>query len=109
MQRLHDQCVVMLAQDSFYRGLTQEELKDVGGESVPPAVNPGIGVSDVNCIPVHAVPWGLSWSKMADADDSQLSSVHLHLDWAMLGRDPQRAGVCMHCVLVCLIASNKGS
>ncbi|KAK9854764.1 hypothetical protein WJX84_001359 [Apatococcus fuscideae] len=30
MQRLHDQCVVMLAQDSFYRGLTKEELKDVG-------------------------------------------------------------------------------
>jgi hypothetical protein len=29
MQRLHDQCVVMLCQDSFYRGLTPEELKDV--------------------------------------------------------------------------------
>ena len=25
MQRLHDQCVVMLSQDSFYRGLTAEE------------------------------------------------------------------------------------
>lgn len=25
MQRLHDQCVVMLSQDSFYRGLTEEE------------------------------------------------------------------------------------
>ena len=34
MQRLHDQCVVMLAQDSFYRGLTQEELKDVGCEYI---------------------------------------------------------------------------
>eukprot|EP00884_Botryococcus_braunii_P007954 jgi/Botrbrau1/1715/Bobra.116_2s0057.1 len=29
IQRLHDQCVVMLSQDSFYRGLTAEELKDV--------------------------------------------------------------------------------
>lgn len=25
MQRLHDQCVVMLSQDSFYRGLTEDE------------------------------------------------------------------------------------
>ncbi|KAF5841095.1 uracil phosphoribosyltransferase-domain-containing protein [Dunaliella salina] len=29
MQRLHDQCVVMLAQDSFYRSLTQEEMAKV--------------------------------------------------------------------------------
>ncbi|CAL5221877.1 g4140 [Coccomyxa viridis] len=29
MQRLHDQCVVMLSQDSFYRGLSPEELADV--------------------------------------------------------------------------------
>mmetsp|Transcript_2011 Transcript_2011/g.4145 ORF Transcript_2011/g.4145 Transcript_2011/m.4145 type:complete len:473 (+) Transcript_2011:79-1497(+) len=29
MQRLHDQCVVMLSQDSFYRGLTQEEKDNV--------------------------------------------------------------------------------
>ncbi|KAL6744717.1 uracil phosphoribosyltransferase-domain-containing protein [Haematococcus lacustris] len=29
MQRLHDQCVVMLSQDSFYRSLTQRELADV--------------------------------------------------------------------------------
>lgn len=29
MQRLHDQCVVMLSQDSFYRGLTPEEIRDV--------------------------------------------------------------------------------
>eukprot|EP00884_Botryococcus_braunii_P007943 jgi/Botrbrau1/1714/Bobra.116_2s0056.1 len=29
MQRLHDQCVVMLCQDSFYRGLSPEELKNV--------------------------------------------------------------------------------
>ncbi|KAL3148873.1 Uridine kinase-like protein 1, chloroplastic [Trebouxia sp. C0010 RCD-2024] len=29
MQRLHDQCVVMLSQDSFYRGLTPEECKNV--------------------------------------------------------------------------------
>jgi len=29
MQRLHDQCVVMLAQDSFYRGLTPAEQLDV--------------------------------------------------------------------------------
>ncbi|KAK9820354.1 hypothetical protein WJX72_009364 [[Myrmecia] bisecta] len=29
MQRLHDQCVVMLSQDSFYRGLTPKELEDV--------------------------------------------------------------------------------
>ena len=28
MQRLHDQCVVMLSQDSFYRGLTREESKN---------------------------------------------------------------------------------
>ena len=33
MQRLHDQCVVMLSQDSFYRGLTPEECKNVKGES----------------------------------------------------------------------------
>eukprot|EP00879_Flechtneria_rotunda_P023084 GHRR01024403.1.p1 GENE.GHRR01024403.1~~GHRR01024403.1.p1 ORF type:complete len:319 (+),score=73.59 GHRR01024403.1:1545-2501(+) len=29
MQRLHDQCVVMLNQDSFYRTLTEDELADV--------------------------------------------------------------------------------
>lgn len=29
VQRLNDQCVVMLAQDSFYRGLTPEEKADV--------------------------------------------------------------------------------
>lgn len=29
MQRLHDQCVVMLSQDAFYRGLTPEEHADV--------------------------------------------------------------------------------
>ncbi|KAF8072566.1 UKL1 [Scenedesmus sp. PABB004] len=29
IQRLHDQCVVMLNQDSFYRSLTEEELRDV--------------------------------------------------------------------------------
>ncbi|KAI3433695.1 hypothetical protein D9Q98_003504 [Chlorella vulgaris] len=29
MQRLHDQCVVMLSQDSFYRNLSEEELQDV--------------------------------------------------------------------------------
>ena len=34
MQRLHDQCVVMLSQDSFYRGLTPEECKDVKGKQV---------------------------------------------------------------------------
>jgi len=28
-QRLNDQCVVMLSQDSFYRGLTDEELENV--------------------------------------------------------------------------------
>lgn len=32
MQRLHDQCVVILAQDSFYRCLTEEEKKNVKGE-----------------------------------------------------------------------------
>lgn len=32
MQRLHDQCVVMLSQDSFYRGLTPEESANVKGE-----------------------------------------------------------------------------
>lgn len=30
-QRLNDQCVVMLSQDSFYRGLTDEELENVTG------------------------------------------------------------------------------
>lgn len=29
MQRLHDQCVVMLSQDSFYRALTPVELSNV--------------------------------------------------------------------------------
>ncbi|WIA28487.1 hypothetical protein OEZ86_011030 [Tetradesmus obliquus] len=29
IQRLHDQCVVMLNQDSFYRSLTEEEMQDV--------------------------------------------------------------------------------
>lgn len=32
MQRLHDQCVVMLSQDSFYRGLTPEECKNIKGK-----------------------------------------------------------------------------
>ena len=31
MQRLHDQCVVMISQDSFYRGLTAAELANVKG------------------------------------------------------------------------------
>ena len=31
MQRLHDQCVVMLSQDSFYRGLTPEESANAAG------------------------------------------------------------------------------
>ena len=34
MQRLHDQCVVMLSQDSFYRGLTPQECKNVKGKLV---------------------------------------------------------------------------
>ena len=33
MQRLHDQCVVMISQDSFYRGLTDAELANVQGKS----------------------------------------------------------------------------
>ena len=32
MQRLHDQCVVMLSQDCFYRGLTEQERQNVKGE-----------------------------------------------------------------------------
>ena len=32
MQRLHDQCVVMLSQDCFYRGLTEQERKNVKGQ-----------------------------------------------------------------------------
>ncbi len=32
MQRLHDQCVIMLSQDSFYRGLTPEEKANVQGQ-----------------------------------------------------------------------------
>lgn len=34
MQRLHDQCVVMLSQDSFYRGLTEHEHQNAHSESV---------------------------------------------------------------------------
>ena len=33
MQRLHDQCVVMLSQDSFYRGLTDAEIENVTSAS----------------------------------------------------------------------------
>ena len=33
MQRLHDQCVVMLSQDSFYRQLTPEESRNAAGLS----------------------------------------------------------------------------
>eukprot|EP00803_Ostreobium_quekettii_P000805 evm.model.scf_655.4 EVM.evm.TU.scf_655.4 scf_655:45614-53087(+) len=32
MQRLHDQCVVILPQDSFYRDLSEDELNNVLGE-----------------------------------------------------------------------------
>lgn len=32
MQRLHDQCVVMLSQDSFYRGLTEHEHQNAHSE-----------------------------------------------------------------------------
>ena len=39
MQRLHDQCVVMLSQDSFYRGLTPEECKNIQGMAADPAVS----------------------------------------------------------------------
>ncbi len=38
MQRLHDQCVVMLSQDSFYRGLTNAEI------------------ANVTCAPPHTAP-----------------------------------------------------
>ena len=31
MQRLREQCVVILSQDSFYRGLTEKELQNVQG------------------------------------------------------------------------------
>lgn len=34
MQRLHDQCVVMLSQDSFYRGLTPDEHDNVTCKSL---------------------------------------------------------------------------
>ena len=34
-----DQCVVMLSQDSFYRNLSQEELKDVKSEWGPPQID----------------------------------------------------------------------
>lgn len=34
MQRLHDQCVVMLSQDSFYRGLTDAEIESVTSASL---------------------------------------------------------------------------
>lgn len=34
-QRLNDQCVVMLSQDSFYRGLTEKELENVNGAQLP--------------------------------------------------------------------------
>ena len=34
MQRLHDQCVVMLSQDSFYRGLTEHEHHNAHCESL---------------------------------------------------------------------------
>ena len=36
MQRLHDQCVVMLSQDSFYRQLTPEESRNAAGLSCYP-------------------------------------------------------------------------
>jgi len=36
MQRLHDQCVVMLSQDSFYRGLTPEEHDNVSRKTSAP-------------------------------------------------------------------------
>ena len=35
VQRLHDQCVVMLAQDSFYKGLTPEEKDNAAGMPLP--------------------------------------------------------------------------
>ena len=35
MQRLHDQCVVMLSQDSFYRGLTDAEIENVTCAHLP--------------------------------------------------------------------------
>ncbi len=41
MQWLHDQCVVMLSQDSFYRGLTPEECKNVKGTCAGHIVSSG--------------------------------------------------------------------
>jgi uridine kinase len=34
MQRLHDQCAVLISQDSFYKGLTPEQIANVNGASV---------------------------------------------------------------------------
>jgi predicted ABC-type ATPase len=47
MQRLHDQCVVMLSQDSFYRGLTNTEIANV--TCAPPLPAPQC------CPPAHVL------------------------------------------------------
>jgi len=32
MQRLHDNCAILISQDSFYKGLTPEQIADVHSE-----------------------------------------------------------------------------
>lgn len=63
-----DQCVVMLSQDSFYRNLTEEDLKDVKSEGPgqPGAGARGAPHAPLGCMVLPAVPaaprgWRARW------------------------------------------------
>lgn len=79
-QRLHDQCVVMLSQDSFYRGLTEAELENVGAYNfdVPSAFDVA---AMVDCLLPNSSPPPLSppacprprWRAWDSTEDSMIS------------------------------------
>ena len=50
MQRLHDQCAVLISQDAFYKGLTPEQIANVKGapRRDPLSLHPGLSTS-VQC------------------------------------------------------------
>ena len=59
MQRLHDQCVVMLSQDSFYRGLTDAEIESVTSANLV-AMLVAYGAADLPALQMALTPRGLA-------------------------------------------------
>lgn len=81
------QCVVMLSQDSFYRGLTPEELADVACE----------------CLMQQTPGNALSWVKSLTAYDSMqnLDDQHLAAQYVALSH----SSPCLNRFLCCTVAA----